>query len=242
MKATGLLPIAMGLFPALSNAQAVWSWDLENVPEEGIKEITFPMSVTGSAHEQHYYYANQFPFVGNKDVGYTGLQPQEDADNGTSQIRGVFSNFIEGSTTDDDLCSEGADGGPGISCGFVFAGDYDHTYNMVVRNIENTKWTGTAVNTETGEEHHLGSYTLPPDTKGISGGNMGFVEDYVGVEQCSEMPKGGALAGDPFSESAKDVVGSIGEPYDSGTCVGEEANWSAKRTDADDGWVMTLGY
>lgn len=242
MKITQLLPVAMGLFPALSNAQANWSWDIENVPEEGIKDITFPMSVKGSAHKKHYYYAQQYPFVGNDDIGYTGLQPQEDADNGTAQIRGVFSNFIKGATTDDDLCSEGADGGPGISCGLVFAGDYEATYNMVVRNTGDTTWTGTAVNEETGEEHHLGTYKLPAGTKGIKGGHMGFVEDYVGVDQCSEMPKGGAVVGNPFSESAKNAKGSINEPGESGTCVGKEANWSAKRGDGDDGWVMTLGY
>ncbi|SPO02480.1 uncharacterized protein DNG_05153 [Cephalotrichum gorgonifer] len=235
-----LLSIAMSL-PALSNAQAVYGWDIEGVPEGGLKDITFPMSVKGSAHERHYYYANQFPFVGSKDVGYTGLQPQPDAD-GRSQIRGVFSTFIDGATTTDKLCHKGADGGPGVSCGFVFFGEYDNMYDMVISNTADTTWMGTAVDTTTGAQHHLGTFTLPPGTQGISGGNMGFVEDYVGVEKCTDMPRGGAIVLDPFSPSTAGAKGRIGEPYDSGTCVGKEANWVAKRTDEDNGWVMTLGY
>lgn len=119
----------------------------------------------------------------------------------------------------------------------MFTGDYEHTYNVAIRNTGGATRTGTAVNTNTGEEHHLGSFELPPGTKGIGDGHMGFVGDYVGVGDCGEMPKGGVVAGDPFSESAKDVRGTIGEPGESGTCVGPEANWSAERTDADDGWL-----
>ncbi|KAF1812423.1 hypothetical protein P152DRAFT_458797 [Eremomyces bilateralis CBS 781.70] len=85
-----IVPIAMGLFPALSHAQAVWGWQMENVPKDGIKEITFPMDTTGTEHMGFCYYANQFLFVGHRDVGYAGLQPAYDV-NGTSRIRGVIS-------------------------------------------------------------------------------------------------------------------------------------------------------
>ena len=61
------------------------------------------------------------------------------------------------------------------------------------------------------------------------------------MDSCDQMPPGGTFIGDPTSESV-DVNGSIGEPYESGTCVGDAANWVAKRNDADNGWIMTLGY
>lgn len=240
MKTTQLLPLAMGLLPALSNAQANWGWTIDNVPDAGLTDITFPISVTGSDHEKHYYYAMQYPFLGVDGIGYTGLQPQADADNGTAQIRGVFSTFISGSTTDDDQCSEGADGGPGISCGLVFEGDYSATYNLVIKNTGGTTWTGTAVNKKTSEQLHLGTYTLPSSAKGIKGGHMGFVEDYLGVDQCSEMIKGGTVVGKPFSDSTTNAKGGIDEPNASGTCSGQKANWSAKN--GTDGWTMTLGF
>lgn len=175
-----LAAAAAALFPGLTSAQAVWGWSIENVPEAGITDITFPMGVSGSAHEQHYYYANQFSFVNQEHVGYTGLQPQGDAEDGSSQIRGVFSSFIDGTTTSDELCSEGADGGPGVSCGFVFKGDYESVYNIVIKNTADTTWTGTAVDTASGNEHHLGTWTLPSGSGGITSGgrNMGCKLNY----------------------------------------------------------------
>lgn len=241
MKFTQLLPVAMGLFPAFSNAQANWGWSIENVPEGGLKDISFPLAATGSNHTKHYYYAMQYPFIGHEDIGYTGLQPQEDKEDGTVQIRGVFSTFISGSTTDDKLCSEGADGGPGISCGLIFPGSYDHTYNMVIKNTAGTTWTGTAVDSVNGDKYHLGTYTLPTGSGGIEGGHMGFVEDYVGVDSCSESPVGGVVVGVPFSDSVKNTSGVIKEPSESGTCVGSAVNWAAKQN-ADDTWSLSLGF
>ena len=37
--------------------------------------------------------------------------------------------------TSDELSSEGADGGPGVSCGFVLKGDYESTYNIVIKKL-----------------------------------------------------------------------------------------------------------
>lgn len=238
MKASQILPIAIGVLPTLINAQASWTWSLE-APEEGVKDLTIPMSVKGSAHKQHFYYAFQFPFKGVPDVGYTGLQPQADAD-GKSQIRGVFSSFNEGTTTDDtENCSEGADGGPGVSCGFVFPGDYDQIYNIVIKNTADTTWTGTAVNTASGEEHHLGRYTLPSAAGGISGGNAGFAENYVGQDSCDQVPKGGAIIGDPFST---DIKGSIEKPGNAGDCTGDDVNLTVNRDDAAGTWTISFGF
>lgn len=238
MKASQILPIAMGL-PALTNAQAAWSWSIEDVPEEGLTDITFPMSIKGSEHIRQYYFAFQYPFIGVDDIGYTGLQPQEDADNGTTLIRGVFSNFITGATSDDEQCHDGADGGDGISCGVIFESDYDQTYNMVIKNTAGTTWTGTAVNAASGEEHHIGTYTLPSSAKGIKGGHMGFTEHYRGEEECANYPVGAAVIGDPFSSSG--AKGTVDEPFESGDCVGDAVNWKQERDEAAGTWTVSLG-
>jgi hypothetical protein len=81
--------------------------------------IGFPFSITNAPHETLYYFAEEFNFKGESDVGYTGLQPRPNVTiDGRSfaVIHGVFSSFIKGSTTVDPNRSLGADGGPGVSC------------------------------------------------------------------------------------------------------------------------------
>lgn len=236
-----LLPAAFAA-PALSQGMVGWSWEMDNAPETGLKDIVFPMAISGSPNEKRYYYAHQFQFKGVDDVGYAGLQPQENQTDGTA-IRGVFSSFIEGTTSDDENCSDGADGGAGVSCGVVFTGDYDHTYHLAVRNTGGTTWSGTLIDVDTGKETHIGEYTIPSGTRGITNGdkNLGFIEDYVGVTECTSVKQGAVQLGDPFTETMPDVSGQIAEPYEYGPCP-EKASFKSNRNEADDGWEMTIGW
>lgn len=47
-----------------------------------------------------------------------GLQPRPDK-NGKQRLHAAFSSFIAGTTSKDTQCSDGADGGAGVSCATV---------------------------------------------------------------------------------------------------------------------------
>lgn len=234
MKTQTLLAV---LAPAACQAMTSFHWSFESPPTDGAAKITFPITVVSAAHNQQWYFADQYGFT-NGAMGYCGVQPQEDKD-GQSQMRAVFSSFTEGTTTDDENCSDGADGGPGVSCGFVFDHDYSQTLDIVVENVGADKWSGTAINAETGEETHIGSWTLPTDSGNIDlNGHAGFVERYLHNEQpCSEIPHIEVHFANPVAENAgSSSIGSMKE-YD--FCKGEK-NWAA--TEADDGWTISMGF
>lgn len=214
-----------------------FQWKFDNPPENGGSKVTFPISVLSVAHDRQWYFANQFGFT-KTGMGYCGLQPQEDKD-GKSQIRGVFSSFTEGTTTDDENCSDGADGGPGVSCGFVFDHDYSQTLNVVVENVGGDKWSGKAVNTDTGKETHIGSWTMPANSGNINlGGHSGFVERYLHNEQpCSEIPRVEVHFHNPEAENAGSSSIDGMKEYD--FCKGEK-NWSAE--EGNDGWTIAMGF
>lgn len=234
MKSQTLLAL---LAPAACQAMTSFQWKFENPPEDGAAEVTFPFTVLSAAHNKQWYFAQQYSFTGGA-MGYCGVQPQEDKD-GKSQIRGVFSSFTEGTTTDDENCSDGADGGPGVSCGFVFDHDYSQTLNIVVQGTGNNKWSGKAVNTATGEENHIGSWTLPADSGNVDlGGQSGFVERYLHNEQpCDQIPHVEVQFDNPESPDAGSSSMDGMKEYD--FCKGEK-NWSAKEVDG--GWVVAMGF
>jgi hypothetical protein len=93
-------------------------------------------------------------------------------------IHAVFSSFVNGSTTTDGNCHNGADGGPGVSCSVEFSAPYANGFGLEIHNTQGTTWNGTVVDATTGEKVHIGSYTLPAGTKGITKSQVGFVEYY----------------------------------------------------------------
>ncbi|WVQ74759.1 hypothetical protein IAR50_004364 [Cryptococcus sp. DSM 104548] len=164
----------------LAAAQAGTDWNISNVPSSGLNDITFPFSFPNAPHETGFYFASQMQVVdGGTNVMYGGFQPRPDSSSGSSVIHSVFSSFINGSTTSDDNCGDGADYGPGVSCAYEFeVSSYSGTWTLVVTrpDSQSTTWSGAAVNAETGESHHIGSFTLPAGTGGISWNQLGFVE------------------------------------------------------------------
>ncbi|KAG0268173.1 hypothetical protein DFQ27_007404 [Actinomortierella ambigua] len=157
------------------------------------------------------------------NVGYTGLQPQLDV-NGNSVIRGVFSSFQNGTTSSHPNCSPGADYGPGVSCGFIFPADYNHTINMVVENIGNTTWRSTAVDTVTNAATEIGTWTLPSEAGGILDWQLGFVEYFLGLpDGCSTLPFTEVTMFNPTSRTPGAIGGLISTVYEKpGTCAGKD--------------------
>ncbi|KAJ5958405.1 uncharacterized protein N7479_005555 [Penicillium vulpinum] len=216
-------------------------WSVENVTEAGLSEIFFPMDISGAPRKEGFYFAQQFGFVNQPAVGYTGLQPRPDV-NGLPVIHGVFSSFNPGTTSDDPNCSDGADGGSGVSCAVEIVGSYDHEYQLHIKNTEGTKWVGTLVDIVMGNSTQIGSYTLAPEAKGIQSYQMGFVELYAwndGKEDhvCSDVPKQSVVFGAPIS---KGYTGTVGKPYEYGDCVGESQFETHEHSDGS--WSVTVGW
>lgn len=207
------------LLPTLTSALCELSWSIPNVPSAGLTDITFPINIANAPHTSGYYFAQQFNFAGQSNVGYTGLQPRPDS--GSSPIiHGVFSSFIPGTTSTDPNCSDGADGGSGVSCAFEFSGSYSNTYHMVITNTGGTTWTGTAVDSITGTQNHIGTYTLPSGSGGIQSSQVGFVEYYPWNSNpaltCADIPAtdGTFYAPTTQSSSSGAVTGTLSGSVD----------------------------
>lgn len=201
------------------------SWTVTNVPPTGLTDITFPITIVETDHISGYYFAQQYGFV-NSDIGYTGIQPRPDR-NGSPVLHGVFSSFVDGSSTTDTNCHSGADGGPGVSCSVQWNGVYGRTYEFEVKNNGNQLWVGTAVDTVTGERIHIGSYKLPAGAGGIRSGQAGFVEWYPWnggkpPNHCARLPYQKSIFGAPRTTRAGSVgIQSLSFEY--GDCVGQVA-------------------
>ncbi|ODN78997.1 hypothetical protein L202_04508 [Cryptococcus amylolentus CBS 6039] len=165
----------------LAAAQAGTEWNITNVPSSGLNDLTFPFSFAKAPHETGYYFANQIWIVDSPGVIYGGFQPRPDNSSGKAVIHSVFSSFLNGTTSSDDNCGDGADDGPGVSCAYEFeVSSYDGTWNLVVTREDSTStvWSGAAVHAETGDSHHIGTFTLPSGTGGLFSDQYGFVEYY----------------------------------------------------------------
>ncbi|KAH9483431.1 hypothetical protein JR316_0002899 [Psilocybe cubensis] len=213
------------LIPA-SLALIATEWTVSNVPGTGLKDITFPLTIAEADHIEGYYFAQQFGFVGQNDVGYTGIQPRPD-NGGQSVLHGVFSSFIAGTSTNDPNCTPGADGGPGVSCSVEWNGVYGRKYNFEVKTAGSNVWVGTAIDTVTRQRIRIGSYTLPAGTQGITGSQVGFVEWYPwnGYEppnHCQRLPYQRTIFGNPTTTHSGSI-GTQGLAYEYGDCVGDVA-------------------
>ncbi|KAE8376584.1 hypothetical protein BDV26DRAFT_305534 [Aspergillus bertholletiae] len=240
MKSISALAAIIPLLP-VTEALVGLDWSASNIPSTGLKDITFPISIADAPHETGFYFAQQFSFNGVSDVGYTGLQPRPDA-NGASVIHAVFSSFVSGSTSDDENCHDGADGGAGVSCAVEIPASYSPMYHLVIKNTQGTTWTGTLVDTVSNTETHIGEYTLPSGTGGIKESQVGFVEYYpwnsAGGHTCDSLPFTNATFGNPTSTESG-VKGTVGKPYEYGDCVGK-VQFDVK--ELADGYAVSVGF
>lgn len=200
---------------------AIVSWSISNIPSSGLFNIIFPIAMPNASHESGYYFAQQYAF-GTTGIGYTGLQPRPDSD-GSSIVHAAFSSFINGSTTDDSNCSNGADWGPGVSCSVEISSSYSHLYELLVENVGGTTWNGTVIDTTTGIQTHIGSYTLPPGTPGIQNSQVGFVEYYPWNAQSSHNcspPWTSVTFGNPRTITYGVGPGKL-NAFEYGDCIGK---------------------
>ncbi|GAA2068625.1 hypothetical protein GCM10009801_17030 [Streptomyces albiaxialis] len=194
-------------------------WSIGNTPSEGLSNITFPITVNpGTAHKEGIYFAQQYDFA--DAMGYTGLQPRENS-GGKERMSARFSTFTAGATTSDPLCHEGADGGPGVTCAVDFDAVYGHRYDIKVERTGTDTWSGTATDTVNGRSTHLGTWTLPEGSGNLQGSQGGFVEYYLGIPSCAEMPRSDVVFGGPTTTDAGGLSGTSKANYEYSDCVGE---------------------
>ncbi|KAG8408606.1 hypothetical protein J3459_010924 [Metarhizium acridum] len=185
------------------------------VPPEGLSDISFPINLSRAPHVAGYHFAQRVKFNGQYSVAYAGLQPREDSQSGAAILRGVFSSFIHGTTTTDPNCSDGADGGQGVSCAYDFSGSYTDTWDLIITNTAGTTWAGKAVNYENGTAHHIGTFTLPAGTGGIQGSQVGFMDYFPWNTNlsmtCADLPPTECTFSAPTTGSSSNgySVGSV---------------------------------
>lgn len=212
--------VAAALAPALSVANVKQPWSAASGPKDGLKDVTFPFSIKDSAHVKGWYYAQQFGFEGTSRQAYTGLQPLP-GDN----FQAIFSAFEKGVTTKDKNCRGGADGGDGVSCTLPVKGSYDPIYNIRVENTEGTTWRGILVDTSSGKETQIGSWTLPAGEKGIRWkGQAGWTE-WVPFNnpknrppKCDTLPKTSVTFGVPTTKTPGVGKIKLDSPWEYGDC------------------------
>ncbi|MFF1355165.1 hypothetical protein [Streptomyces sp. NPDC058297] len=192
------------------------SWSISGAPSEGLTSLNFPITVnTGTAHVAGTYFAMQYGFTGQSDIGYAGLQPRPDA-NGHQRLHGVFSSFISGTTSTHANCSDGADGGAGVSCGVDFDAVYGHTFRVEITQAGTDTWSGTVVDTNNGQRIPVGTYKLPAGSGNLKASQAGFIE-YYNVPSCDQQPRYDVTFGGPSSGSLSGTTTWVKE-Y--GECAG----------------------
>ena len=211
---TSLASVAslISLFPTVTAESVQATWSVTNVPSDGLTDMTFPITIGYADHTYGWYFAQQYGFVGTDTSGYIGLQPHPDED-GKQVLHAAFSSFINGTTTTDPNCHDGADYGPGVSCRVDWNGVYNRTYDLEVKYAGGQLWVGTAIDTVTEERTHIGSYEVPAGVKGIASNDQDipFVEYYYwndGKQQhdCASLPYQRSIFGIPRTSHG----GSVG--------------------------------
>lgn len=239
---TSTLAIA-ALAPSTCLAGIGHSWSFSGSPSGGMKDITFGFGVSKAAHKRGYYFANQYNFENIKEVSYTGVQPQTDS-NGQASIRGVFSSFQGGTTSDHPNCSDGADGGSGVSCAVTLnVDDFGGRFDCVIENIGGTKWRGTLKNAATGQSAVIGEFVQPSGAGGIANSQVGFLEYFLANGnpnfQCKDQFKTEVSYYYPTSTTSGAGTGKIAKPYQYGSCVDEQG---FSTTGGSNYWTIDTGF
>ncbi|KAE8331376.1 hypothetical protein BDV39DRAFT_201027 [Aspergillus sergii] len=195
-----------------------------------------------AVHESGWYFAQDFQFIGTSGVGYIGLQPRPDVGSETF-IHAVFSSFVNGSISQDANCHDGADGGPGVSCAVDLPGNYSNMYHLRVQNTGGTTWNGTLIDTVTGVETHIGSYTLPTGSLGIQGNQVGFVEWWPFNNgfpaTCDSLSQTSVVFGVPTTSTEGAGPGELENAYEVYECAGKQ-DFKSQRL--SDGVEVKVGF
>ncbi|MCL8000472.1 DUF3472 domain-containing protein [Brucella sp. 21LCYQ03] len=172
---------------------------VKDISVGGFKNLNFPIAVLSGPTEENFYYSQYttFEHPTKDDEGfYYGIQPHS---NGKARV--LFSYFgKKGRVTDKAHCSAGADGGSGVSCNTVnipFSIGTIYNFNAVLTNETEQEnfWEGYVTDTITNVRTKIGSWATPKSIGYLSGLGAGFIEDYIGIGNCSDIPSTTAYFG-----------------------------------------------
>lgn len=214
--------LLFAVFPTSASAQTFggnvgFDWKIDNAPTAGLTDIIFSTKFNpDTAHVSGNYVADQFQFLNQTDVGYMGLQPRANQ-NGQQILHAAFSSFIAGTTSSDSQCSDGADGGSGVSCAVDFAADYSHGYTLTVARSGTDTWSGTVKDSVTGTSTHIGTYVLPSNSGNLRSSQGGFLENY-NTQSCSTVPRADVSVGAPTTSTG--LTGKSYNAHEYGDCLG----------------------
>ncbi|KAG6103497.1 hypothetical protein E4U14_006225 [Claviceps sp. LM454 group G7] len=223
------------------------SWGFTGNPRGGLRDITFPFRMEGASHKTGYFFAQQFDFQGGNSIALCGVRTQPNGPGGRSVVRADFSTYQAGSTTEDRNCRGDVDGGPGVSCSVAFYSDYATIFNILIENVSGTTWKATVINTSTGRDIRIGTWTLPSSTGGINSNNeanLGLVQYSpwnTGRHYCGKgtLPRTTVTMYNPFSRTSGAGNGILNQPFEIFDCVTAQGFSTQK---VPNGWHIQCGY
>ncbi|KAF9150620.1 hypothetical protein DFQ26_001517, partial [Actinomortierella ambigua] len=209
------------------------TWKFDNAPVDGLLDVTFPLHIVDSRHQQGYLYMYQFTFSGTTDTSVFNIQPLADKD-GNSRFNVQFQTLQEGTTTTNANCAVKTGGNAsGVLCHVLINGDYTHPYNLVVENAGGTTWRGTLIDTQDNVATLIGEWTLPS----FAGNINADYEQFVNVEylpwrlkpahECNTLPQMEVQLFNPTSTTAGASGGKVNFASWTDDCDAEMVNFSS---------------
>ncbi|KAB8271154.1 hypothetical protein BDV30DRAFT_228360 [Aspergillus minisclerotigenes] len=197
---------------------------MPHVPPRGLRDTTFPISMKDAIHEEGWYFAQDFQFIGTSGVGYTGLQPRPDVGSETF-IHAVFSSFVNGSISQDTNCHDSADDGPGVSCA-----------------VDCPATTQTCITSErtSGRIHYQPAHLVSKGPK------VGFVEWWPfnnGLPAtCDTLSQTSVVFGVPTTSTEGAGPGALKNAYEVYDCAGKQDFKSQRLSDGVEVKVGAYNY
>lgn len=116
---------------------------------------------------------------------------------------------------------------------------YGHEYDIVVTRTAEHTWSAEVQDKDSGNSTHIGSWTLPEGTGGITPTGNGFIEYFAHYESgypqftvpaCSKLAKIDITLGIVTTNSLGGGIGSVTEPYEYGSdaCNGPSSGFSSQ--------------
>lgn len=155
--------------------------------ERGWSNLIFPMSIQRAPNQRSYFYAQQFQFMAGA-IGYIGARPWM----GQNQLSLAFSVFgKEVKVVSKALCRPGADDGPGISCSKIVSYQPGKKFYLTVQKspVHQLRWRGFFSRSRQGERILIGEWEVPKHWGNLLNHQRGFVEYYMPVTSCLQLPK-----------------------------------------------------
>lgn len=253
MKIKAYYPAAIFLMLALSHSSYArfhstkWAVHVTNFtgeitdkPHQGFTTLIYPIKIISGPTRTKFYYSQYVSFTHARDreAYYMGLQP-----NSSGKASVLFSVFGQGVRPIDNNCTGEADGGDGSSCIKVIRGfKFNKTYRFIATleghtSKENT-WAGYVIDAATGVKTRIGSWATPTSWGYMSGKSIGFIEAFVGIKSCNEIPATSAWLGSGVGKTDSGIAyyGKMNRAYGTGVCNGKVP--FSSRVDERDGLTI----